>query len=74
MREQQCGCRRRHAGGKFSARLSPSALAHWPAVAKKKSDADVLGAVDEESLIRYCEARNGAQPGISLQRSWFSLV
>jgi predicted DNA-binding transcriptional regulator AlpA len=42
--------------GKLLARLSPSASAHWPAVAKQMSDAGILGAVDEESLVCYCEA------------------
>lgn len=36
--------------------LSPSALAHWPAVARQMSDSGVLGAVDEESLVLYREA------------------
>jgi phage terminase small subunit len=56
MREHQRVHSTRPVGGKFLARLSPSALAHWPAVAKQVSDAGVLGSVDEESLVRYCEA------------------
>ena len=41
---------------KSLARLSPSALAHWPAVARQLSDAGVLDSVDDASLVRYCEA------------------
>jgi predicted DNA-binding transcriptional regulator AlpA len=56
MRDQRLDRGSRRAGGTLLARLSPSALAHWPAVAKQMSDAGVLGNVDEESLVRYCEA------------------
>jgi predicted DNA-binding transcriptional regulator AlpA len=56
MREHQNGRSTRPAVGNFLSRLSPSALAHWPAVAKQMSDAGVLGSVDEEALVRYCEA------------------
>jgi predicted DNA-binding transcriptional regulator AlpA len=56
MREQQHFRNTRPAGGKFLARLSPSALAHWPAVAKQLSDAGVLGEVEEGPLVCYCEA------------------
>ncbi|WP_428983266.1 AlpA family phage regulatory protein [Paraburkholderia diazotrophica] len=46
-----------HAGGaKWLAQLSPSALAHWPTVAKQLSDAGVLEFIDGESLAHYCEA------------------
>ena len=38
------------------ARLSPSALANWPAVATQLSDAGVLDSVGGESLVCYCEA------------------
>ena len=36
--------------------LSPTAVAHWPTVAKQLSEAGVLGSVDARSVARYCEA------------------
>jgi len=41
---------------KLLARLSPSALTHWPTVARQIRDAGVLHSVDAASLVRYCEA------------------
>lgn len=37
-------------------RLSPSALARWPTVARQMSDAGVLDSASGEALVRYCEA------------------
>lgn len=38
---------------KLLARLSPSALTHWPAVAKQIRDAGVLNSVDAAPMVRY---------------------
>jgi predicted DNA-binding transcriptional regulator AlpA len=38
------------------ARLSPPALAKWPAVARQLSDAGVLDSVGGDSVVCYCEA------------------
>lgn len=40
----------------FLARLSPSALACWPTIAKQIRDAGALDTVDSLTLVRYCEA------------------